>query len=94
MYNAVGFLNTSLDDMTWIMLFKLLSKWFQITSVNYFPICTYGYIEYVSQIYDVKSPHITINTCDNIFVPFLNSINFFSGIVELKTCASSYKQCQ
>ena len=42
MYNAVGFLNTSLDDMTWIMLFKLLSKWFQITSVSYNPICTYG----------------------------------------------------
>ena len=42
MYNVVGFLNTSLDDMTWIMPFQLLSKWFQITSVFYFSICTYG----------------------------------------------------
>ena len=42
MYNPVGFLNTSLDDMTWIMLLQLLSKWFHITSVNYFSICTYG----------------------------------------------------
>ena len=44
MCNVVGFLNASLDDMTWIVLFQLLSKWFQFTIVNYGMKCLFPFV--------------------------------------------------